>query len=170
SFPSNEGWNGTYRYKRVEENFDRAVGFVNQTGIEDHALDVSYTHFLPRGNFLRSISGHYDSYTSVSLDDGDYISDVKTLRFAANDNTGDIFYGRYINNREFLRRDFTMYRPTDGAAPVVIPAGEYEFDEKILGAIFGNQRMLSGRIDFNWGEYFGGDRAQVMLQTNVRPS
>ena len=170
NYPSNQGWKGAYRYKIVEKNFDPAVGFVNQTDIEDHGLDASYTHFLAPGGFVRAFTGYFDSYKSLSLEDGDSITDVKTLRFAFISNTGDLLFGRFINNKENLRNDFTIFRASDSARTIVIPAGIYSFNEKLIGVILGSQRVLSGRMDRRWGDYFDGERDRILVNASWRPN
>ena len=170
NYPSNQGFKGAYRYKKVEKNFDPAVGFINQTGIEDHGLETRYTHFFAPGGYLRYFVGFFDSYKSLSLEDGDLISDVKTLRWAFLDNKGDFLFGRFINNKENLRNDFTIFRASDSARTIVIPAGSYSFNETLIGIILGSQRILSGRFDRRWGEYFNGERDRILVNASWRPN
>ncbi|MDG2175405.1 MAG: carbohydrate binding family 9 domain-containing protein [Gammaproteobacteria bacterium] len=170
NYPSNQGWKGSYRYKKVEKNFDPAVGFVNQTGIEDYSVDTKYTHFFAPGGFLRTVAGYIDLYKSLSLEDGDYITDVKTVRWAILDNKGDFLFGRFIDNKENLRKDFTIFRASDSDRTIVIPAGSYSFYETMIGVILGNQRVLSGRLDRRWGEYFDGERDRVLVNASWRPN
>src|SRR5688572_25421048 len=73
AYPNNQGWRGGYSYKQVEKNFYPAVGFVSQTDMKDHALDLSYSHFLAPGGLIRSVTGYVDGYRSSSLDDGNVI-------------------------------------------------------------------------------------------------
>ena len=170
NYPSNQGWKGSYRYKKVEKNFDPAVGFVNQTGIEDYSVDTKYTHFFAPGGFLRTVAGYIDLYKSLSLEDGDYITDVKTVRWAILDNKGDFLFGRFIDNKENLRKDFTIFRASDSDRTIVIPAGSYSFYETMIGVILGNQRVLSGRLDRRWGEYFDGERDRILVNASWRPN
>jgi hypothetical protein len=170
NYPSSQGWKGAYRYKRVEKNFDPAVGFVNQTDIEDHGLETRYTHFVAPGGYLRALIGFADSYKSMSLEDGDFITDVKAVRWAFLNNSGDFLIGRFINNKENLRNDFTIFRASDSARTIVIPAGIYSFNEKLIGVILGSQRVLSGRLDRRWGDYFDGERDRILVNASWRPN
>ena len=169
NYPNNQGLRGAYRYKQVGENFDPAVGFVSLTGMEDHGVDVSYSHFLPPGGFIRSVTGYIEAYRSISLGDQNVISEVKTARFAFQSITNDLLYGRVVRNRELLRKNFTIYRSSDQSRSVVIPAGDYIFTDYILGLIWGGQREISGRIDARRGEYFDGDRSRIQITTNWKP-
>jgi hypothetical protein len=170
NYPSNQGWKGSFRYKKVEKNFDPAVGFVNQTDIEDFSFDTKYTHFFTPGSYLRTAAGYLDLYKSQSLEDGDYITDVKTARWALLNNKGDFFFGRFIFNKENLRRDFTIYRASDSARTIAIRAGEYSFNETMIGILLGSQRVLSGRLDRRWGDYFDGERDRFLVNASWRPN
>lgn len=59
NYPNTSGLQGYYNYKRVEENFAPAVGFVNRTGVVDHGLNVGYRHFLKPGGFFSLDTGSF---------------------------------------------------------------------------------------------------------------
>jgi hypothetical protein len=169
-YPNNQGWRGGYNYKRVEKNFDPAIGFVNQTDVEDHALDFGYRHFVRPGQFMRSWYAGVDSYSSADLGDGRVISQNYGLRLTMNDNYGDGLFGRLIRNREVLRTDFTINRASTGLRNIVIPAGDYSFSEVLVGLDLADQRKLSGRVTMRWGDYYNGNRFQRSAEFNWRPT
>ena len=170
SSPNNQGWRGAYNYKRVEENFDPAVGFVALTDMEDHALDFGYRHFFRPGGYARSIYLGYDGYQSYDLSDGDVISSNMGLRITTNNNSGDGMFARIMKSREVLRRDFIINRSSDGRRQVVIPEGDYSYNENLLGLQLGNQRKISGRITTRFGDYYNGKRWQRGAGLNWRPT
>ena len=169
-YPNNQGWRGGYSFKRVEANFDPAVGFVSLTDMEDHALDFGYRHFFRPGGYARSIYVGYDGYQSHDLGDGDVISSNMGLRITANNNSGDGAFTRIMRSREVLRTNFTIYRASDGSRSVVIPAGDYTYYENLVGLQLGNQRTLSGRITSRFGDYYNGTRWQRGVGMNWRPT
>lgn len=169
-YPSNQGWRGGYNYKRVEKNFDPAIGFINQTDVEDHALDFGYRHFVQPGQFVRSYYAGIDSYSSSDLSDGEVISSNYGLRLTVNDNFGDALFSRLIRSREVLRREFTINRSSTGLRNIVIPAGDYSFSEVLVGLDLANQRKLGGRISMRWGDYYNGNRFQRSADFNWRPT
>jgi len=169
-YPNNQGWRAGYNYKRVEENFDPAVGFVSRTDMEDHALDFGYRHFFRPGGYMRSIYFGYDGYQSYDLSDGKAISYNGGLRITTNNNSGDGAFARIMKSREVLRRDFVINRSSDGSREVVIPAGDYSFYENLVGLQLGNQRKISGRITTRFGDYYNGKRWQRGAGLNWRPT
>lgn len=170
SYPNNQGWRGGYDYKRVEKNFDPAVGFVALTDMEDHALNFGYRHFFRPGGYMRSFYAGWDAYESRDLTDGEVISSNMGLRLTTNNNSGESAFARIMKSREVLRTNFTINRASDGSRVIVIPAGDYSFDEYLLGLQIGNQRAVSGRISTRFGDYYSGTRWQRGAGLNWRPT
>jgi hypothetical protein len=169
-YPASQGWRGGYNYKRIEKNFDPAVGFVNQSNIEDHALDFGYRRFLAPGALIRSVYGGFDGYRAQNLDDGSVSNEKQGLRITTNTNAGDGIFGRLIRSREVLRTNFTINRSSDTLQRIVIPVGDYSFTEGLIGIDFANQRKLAGRVSVRWGDYYDGDRMQRNVEFNYRPT
>ena len=170
SSPNTNGWRGGYRYKRIEDNFNPAMGFVNQTGIEDHALDFGFRQFLQPGNYVRSVYAGFDSYRNSDLYSGQLISQVSDVRVNANNNIGDSVSASIVRTREVLSRPFTIYRASNGIGNVAIPTGDYEFTQGSAGISFAGRRRLSGSINVTWGDYFGGNNLQRSVGIRWQPS
>ena len=170
SLPNTQGWRGGYRYKRIEDNFNPALGFVNQTGIEDHALDFGYTHFFLPGGFLRTMYGGFDSYRNSDLNTGDVIAEVKDVRFNMSNNVGDGISASVIRTREVLSNNFAIYRASDGSGNIVIPPGDYEFTQGSARISSAGRRRLSASMGVTWGDYFDGNNFQRNFGVNWQPS
>jgi hypothetical protein len=68
-YPSSIGFRTRAGYKVVEENFDPAMGFVANAGIEDFTADVGYTYFFDSG-VLQNAFGGIDMQRINLLDGG----------------------------------------------------------------------------------------------------
>jgi hypothetical protein len=169
SMPNSAGWGGTLNTRHVESNFDPAVGFINRTGIRDYALDFGYRHWF-EGRWLRNVYGGFDGYRSERLDTGGVESETVGLRLRFENNTQDDLYVRILRNREVLRDDFAIYSPEDDLRTVVIPAGDYTFNELRVGANSGDQRRLALGVNLSHGEFYDGDRLGTELEAEWRPS
>jgi len=156
--PNAQRWQGLYQYKRVEENFNPAVGYVNASGIEDHHLNFGYRHFLQPGAFHRSVLAVFDGYRADNLDDGSLNNANFGIRLSTFTNTNDGYFTRWIRYQENLRSNFVIYRASDGSRNVTIPAGKYTWDEGFLGFQFGGHRRWSGNLFFQGGEFYNGNR------------
>ena len=168
--PNAEGWQGLYYYKRVEDNFNPAVGFVNRTGIEDHHLNFGHRRFMAPGQYFRSVLYGFDGYRAETLEDGKLLTETLGLRVSSFTNTNDTWFSRIIYNKEVLATPFTIYRPTNGARPIVIPRGEYSYTELFFGSQMGTQRVWSGNLFLQGGEYYNGDHLQTRGNVTWRPN
>ena len=161
SAPNNQGWRGGYSYKFINNNFNPALGFVNQRGIEDHALDFCYRKFFAPGGKLRSVYTGFDSYRDQNANTGDLISETLQIRANANNNANDAVNGVISRKREVLTRNFVIYRQSDGKRSVVIPPGDYEFTQTSVGLTTAGQRKWAGRISVTQGDYYSGENLQT---------
>lgn len=167
--PNTNGWRGGYSYKRIEENFNPALGFVNQRNIEDHALDGGYRHFFAPGGTVRSVYAGFDGYRNSNLETGELISQIVDLRMNANNNTNDTVSASVVRQREVLTRPFVIYRTPDNSRQVVIPVGDYEFTRQTAGISFGGQRVLSGSINISIGDYYDGESFERRVSATWQP-
>jgi len=169
-YPASQGWRGGYNYKRVEKNFNPAVGFVNQTDMDEHALDFGFRHFFRPGSMLRSTYLGLDGYRANYLDTGTLNNQNYGLRFTNQTNSGDAIFARVIHNEEVLRTPFTINRSSDGRSRTVIPAGSFQFDDVLMGLDIATQRKLSGRLSTRFGDYYDGTRRQRTIDLSWRPT
>ena len=168
--PNAQGWQGLYQYKRVEENFFPAVGFVNNTDVQDHHGNFGYRHFLAPDSFFRSIALLAEGYRSENLDDGSLNTENINLRLTSFSNTNDSYWTRYNYFKEVLRQPFTIFRASDNSRTITIPAGEYAWADGFLGITLGGQRRLSGGLQLQGGEFYDGTHFQKNGSVTWRPN
>ncbi len=169
STPNNTGWRGGAVYNRVEKNFDPAVGFVSRTGIQDYALDGGYVKRLASGSYIRNVYMGFDGYRAELLNGGLNSEDLG-VRIALFNQENDRLFTRVRRNREVLLNDFTIFRASDGSRTVVIPRGEYEFNQWLLLVNTAGQRRFSSNLMMGIGEYYHGDYLQLRANNTWRPS
>jgi hypothetical protein len=168
--PNAQRWQGLYQYKRVEENFFPAAGYVNVRDIEDHHATVGYRHFFAPDDFFRSAALILEGYRAQNLDDGSVNNQNVGLRLTSFTNTNDSYWTRYVRYKEVLRLPFTIYRSPDGARAITIPAGEYSWGEGFAGLSWGGQRRMSGGMQFWSGDYYDGTHFQQNGNFTWRPN
>lgn len=168
--PNTNGWRGAYNYKRIQNNFNPALGFVNQRGIEDHALDFGRRTFLTPGSYMRSWYAGFDGYRNLSTNTGDLISEIVDLRVNANNNTNDVVSAAIVRQREVLTLPFVIYRASDGSRNVTIPVGDYSFTSVETGITLGGQRDWSGRLSFSKGDYYDGENFEYSGSVTWQPA
>jgi hypothetical protein len=168
--PNSQRWQALYQYKRVEENFFPAVGYINVNDIEDHHMNVGYRHFHEPGAFFRSVAYLLEGYRADNLDDGSLSNENVGLRITSFTNTNDSYWTRYVLYKEVLSQPFTLYRASDGSRTITIPAGEYSFSDAFAGMTWGGQRRVSGGLMFWNGDYYDGTHFQQNGNITWRPN
>lgn len=168
--PNSQGWQGLYYFKKVEADFNPAVGYVNRAGIRDHHMNFGYRHFFKPTDFFRSILYAFEAYRAETLNDGRLLSENLGVRVSTFTNTNGDLFGRLIYNKEVLATPFTIYRSTDGKKTVTIPAGEYAFTEQFIAGHVGPQNKISGGVFLQGGEYYNGTHLSQRGNVTYRPN
>jgi hypothetical protein len=145
-------------YKVVEENFNPAMGFVNNAGIEDLTGDLGYAYFFKDGPFQNLFSG-LDAQRIKRLDGG-LQSEVLNFRVLELETTSkDRVNFSYRTNKEVILNRFAVFRQAGNE--VYIEPGVYSFNEQLASISTGGQREFSGFFSYRKGNFFNGDRLNL---------
>lgn len=169
STPNNTGWRGGIDGKQIEANFDPAVGFVNERGIRNTSGNLDY-RFRFADRFLRQLNFGVSTSRTDRLEDDMLDRRQVQLGFNVGTRTQDNLFVNISRNEENVPFDFAIYRPSDGSDPVVIPAGNYQWDSAFMGLRSGNQRKVSVFMGVGTGEYFDGESTNINTNVEWRPS
>lgn len=158
------GFGGSAGYSRIGENFNPALGFANQRGIETYSMMGRFRRFFRDNPVFRTFNmfGRFDQDRDLAT--GRLVSENLFTRFInLNTHRGDQIGLGVSRSREGLFEDFEI------SPGVIIPAGKYSF-ANLNGQIeLSNQRNFAPRIGFNYGDYYDGKRTQVDLGLEWRP-
>ena len=158
SMPNNTGFRGGLAVKEVEENFKPALGFVNRSNVRDVTVDIGYTHFVT-GEFLQSVFGGIDVQRISFLGGGLQSQTLIGRLLELDTRTRDSLDIRYRATKEVVTEPFSIYE--DDTREVIIPAGEYSFDDYAVQISTGTYRKLSGNLSYQDGDFLGGQRRNV---------
>lgn len=156
--PSSIGWRSRVGYKVVEENFNPAMGFVNNSNIEDFTADLGYTHFFDGGPFQTYFAGV--DMQRIELIDGGLQTEVVNYRLMELE-TGsrDRVSLNHISNKEVVLSAFPIFRQTGNE--IFIQPGTYDFDEQQFSVTTAGQREFSGFFAYRQGDFFNGERVNM---------
>ena len=161
--PNPTGWQGGFDLREIEEHYDPALGFVDRRGVRDFNLAVGYTH-RPREGFLRAVFAGVDAQQVDLLEGGLQSKIIQFRLFEAEGRRNDEFGVNYTSSTEVLHRPFEI------SPGVVIPGGEYSFDQYGFNVRTAGQRpgMVIGGIQA--GQFFDGDILNIRAQVSWNAS
>ncbi|MGD8341548.1 MAG: sugar-binding protein [Gammaproteobacteria bacterium] len=170
SSPNTTGWNGGVSGRQIEENFDPAVGFVNETGIRSLSSDLGYRWRFGGDRMIRTIQVGTNTSRTELLATGLLDRQDSRLRVSVQTRNQDAIFVNYSTNKENVPFDFPIYRPSDGSGNVVIPQGSYSWDSLSIGMRSGEQRKVSAFFSFTAGDYYDGESKNINSNISWRPS
>jgi len=161
SYP-NDLVSAQYKWMKIGENYNPALGFVPRPGVRISALEAELS---PRPKFwdIRQMSFELEYSDYYSLSEGSTESRELTLtplQWAFNS-------GEWLNF-EYERVMERLYEPWEIADGVILPIGKYDFSS--LGADFNTSetRPFFAGVGFRSGSFFGGTRREVELGATWR--
>lgn len=166
---SNDKFSGNFKYVELGDNFNPALGFANRVGIREIRGSLNYT-YRPRGKWYRALFGGPSFERSERLADGSLQSESVSLRLQGFSNRGDRAGITCRREKEGLNAPFTIHRGRDPVPDVVIQPGLYEFDSCRIEGGSGNQRKFSGRLSYQTGDFYSGERVSYGPGLVWRPS
>ena len=161
--PSAEGLRYGIAYKELQENYYPALGFVNRTNVRDFTADIGYTWYPAGGSIQRAFSGV--DYQRIETLDNRLQSQLVSIRALEIVNgTGDSAEFHYQLIDEVLDAPFEV---SDG---VIIPVGEYSFDQYCINVGTGEHRRIALEGFYCGGEFYDGDISAPGAEINWRPN
>jgi hypothetical protein len=160
--PNSTGFRGGVGIKEIERNFNPALGFVNRRNVRDTTAEFAHT-YRPTGLRLRAL---YSGATLHRIErlTGGLQSEVAKLLVNFENQTGDKLEFTYQNEKEGLIAPFEI---SDG---IVIPPGDYSFDQLIVGIGTGQQRRTIANLSVGSGDFYDGTRDTINADLELKPS
>ena len=158
------GFGGFAGYEYFGEDFNPALGFANNTGVQSINGALNGRYFFQDNPLFRNVFTFMRyGYTEV-LETGELQSEDWFWR-VINLNTHRGAQGGIggFRNREGLDAPF-MIQPG-----IVIPEGEYTFSGVQGEFRTNNQRAVAARFNFSSGGFYNGDRTQYNIGVEWRP-
>lgn len=162
--PNSVGFEGSVGFTRIEQNFNPALGFVNRSGIDQTDVNVGYTR-RPSGHaWLRALEHGFfvERYDRIGGGLESQTIFVQPAEFETR--SGNEFGVDLSREREVLLEPFEI---ADG---IVIPPGDYEFDNVGIEAARAGERAFAPRFEITDGEFFDGDRLEASAGFDWRPT
>lgn len=154
-------WRIRLNHLRVGENFDPALGFVQQTDL-DETVGFIDIRPQPKSGPIREVGLKTEmTYQRDTRDNFLYQSNYN--RIQADFRSGDFILISVDPQRERLPEDFEI-RPG-----INIPAGTYEYTHSNVIFTSDERRPLSGELNILWGGFYGGRKTSLALELTGAP-
>ena len=161
--PNNTGLRGEFGFETFHDDFNPALGFVNRRGIERSEASVGYTS-RPTHRWLRELTHgvNYERFDLIAagVESESWYVELVELETNSGDQGGIAFE----REREVLLEEFDIFDD------VIIPPGDYEFDQYSFEVSGANDRALAPSFEYSKGDFFGGDRTEIGVTLDWRPN
>lgn len=154
-----------YAWMMIGEGFRDDIGFVRRVGVTRHVVDLAW---LPqpaalRKRGIRQLQPHTRAFLYYDPS-GRLVTKQWHAGFQVMLNSGT--YGEYAvePRTEAITRNFTI------APGVVIPAGRYDWLQKLIVLETDHSRALSASIRYTFGEFWSGTQRNLQTSILYRPT
>ncbi len=149
----------------IDKNFNPEVGFLRRADMRKNYAQARFSPRIRRYKRVRKLSG-IGQFTYIEDSAGRLSTRIADGEFAVELQNSDRFAVGVNQDYEYLPRVFTI---VPGAR---VPVGGYEFTAGRIGYTMGQQRRLSGSLQFEKGSFYNGDKTTVTFnrsRINVSP-
>lgn len=160
---SRTGIRGALGFKELQENFNPALGFVNRLGVRDMTLEGGYTWY-PQLSGIRTVHSGVD-FQRIETTAGELQTQIVTLRpIEISGSSRDS-----INFHYFLI-DEKLIAPFEISEGVIIPVGEYSFDQYCANLATAQFRKIVAEAYYCGGEFYDGTQTAAGGSIVLRPN
>ena len=153
-------------HREFGEQWDPAVGFFERRGFRRHQPTLTIAPRPQNWSLVRQTEHQIFFEYLTDLDNRLLTRNIDIKPLQLNFESGDRFAVEAGRNFERLDRVFTIFGSGDDA--IRIQPGDYHSDSWSAELSTAGRRMLSGSINYERSEFWGGDRNSVDLSGTVR--
>jgi hypothetical protein len=154
-------------HREFGEEWDPALGFVERRGFRRHQPTLTIAPRPQRWESIRQTEHQIFFEYLTDLENRLLTRNLDITPLQLNFESGDRFAVKFGRNFEHLDRDFTIYG-SDADAIRILP-GKYHSDNWSVNINTAGRRMLSGILNIESTEFWGGQRDGIDLSGTIRP-
>ncbi|MEY3667772.1 MAG: hypothetical protein RL572_1312, partial [Pseudomonadota bacterium] len=165
AFP-NDLWRLSSSHREFGEQWDPALGFVERRGFRRHAPTLTFAPRPERWESIRQTEHEIEFEYLTDLDDRLLTRNLEITPLQINFESGDRVGFEIGRNFERLDRTFAVYGSGEDAIRIL--PGDYDSDSWSIDASSAGRRMLSGTLEFEHSEFWGGERDTLDVSGTIR--
>jgi hypothetical protein len=163
NFP-NDLWSAHCSYREFGDHYDPAVGFVRRNGFRRVQPTIEYAPRPESISWIRQFRFETMFEYLTDLENRLLTRQLELTLLDIRFESGDDFNFQVSSQYERLDEDFEI------SERVVLPVGDYTFNDFEVSFRTANQRAVSADIEVRHGEFWSGDRTGLELELTVRPA
>lgn len=153
-------------HREFGEQWDPAVGFADRRGFRRHQPTLTIAPRPQRWEHIRQTEHQIYFEYLTDLDNRLLTRNLNVTPLQINFESGDRLSVTVGRNFEHLDRVFTIYNRGDDV--IRVQPGDYHSDNWSANLTTAGRRMLSGSVNYQRSEFWGGDRDSLDLSGTIR--
>ena len=160
----NDRWSGGFGFTEIQPNHEPAIGFTPRQGFRRYNPQLTFGPRPDDHPLVRRVT--FGANADIRTDMGNRLvtRNVDVTALGVEFQSQETVNLHVIRNHERLEQDFEV---SEG---VILPAGlSYDFMRYRLQVATANRRIVSTSSSIEVGDFFSGDRREVVVNLNLRP-
>ena len=161
---SRDPYRAEVSFKEVQPAYDAAVGFTPRRNYRHWGPEFNWSPRFSNHPFLRGISLEAEGRINLDLDNRVIDRNLSVMPMQLEFHSGDSVEFQVFKQTENLDEDFEI---SDG---VILPmGGSYDWLRYQVVYDGAEHRVVSGRVEYSFGDFWDGDRRETNLDLTLRP-
>lgn len=161
---SRDPFEAEFSFNEVQAAYDAAVGFTPRRAYRNWNPEFSWSPRFSERPLVRGVSMGFDAEINLALDNHVIDRNLMFTPVEVEFHSGDSIELQLFAQTENLDEEFEI---SDG---VVLPFGS-SYDWLRYQVVYdgAEHRVVSGRVEYSFGDFWNGDRREVNLDLTLRP-
>jgi hypothetical protein len=161
---SRDPYSATVLFKEVQPAYDTAVGFTPRQNFRNWYSEINWAPRFENHALFRGIQLGAEVDANTNLRNHLIDRQIQVTPMELEFHSGDQIEVQVFKQTENLDEDFEI---SDG---VILPVGSsFDWLRYQIGYDGAEHRVVSGRAEYSFGDFWNGDRRELSLDLTVRP-
>jgi hypothetical protein len=161
---SRDPYSAEFSFKEVQPAYDAAVGFTPRRNYRNWNPEFNWSPRFDNHRWIRGVQLGADGDINTDLRNHVVDRNIRVTPVELEFHSGDSVEFQLFRQTENLDEDFEI---SDG---VILPLGSrFNWLRYQLGVDTAEHRVVSGRAEFSFGDFWNGDRRELTLDLTLRP-
>ena len=161
---SRDPYSAEISFKEVQPAYDAAVGFTPRRNYRNWNPELNWSPRFENHRWIRGIQLRANADINTSLRNQVIDRNIRLTPMEIEFHSGDSIETQLFKQTENLDEDFEI---SDG---VILPAGSgFDWLRYQVGFDTAEHRVVSGRAEYSFGNFWNGDRRELSLDVTLRP-